>query len=104
MLWSAGGVRDISYGQQKCIAPLSCHGADLSKIPLTFQVLQLEDVRCQVVGDGGARGISGGQRKVFAAACCCQTDPSASSCPEEPWEGGQMHLTSESMLLMAVVR
>ena len=27
------------------------------------QVLQLEDVRRQVVGDGGARGISGGQRK-----------------------------------------
>ena len=27
------------------------------------QVLQLEDVRGQVVGDGGARGISGGQRK-----------------------------------------
>ena len=28
-----------------------------------WQVLQLEDVRRQLVGDGGARGISGGQRK-----------------------------------------
>jgi ABC-type lipopolysaccharide export system ATPase subunit len=27
------------------------------------QVLQLEDVRRQVVGDSGTRGISGGQRK-----------------------------------------
>lgn len=27
------------------------------------QVLQLEDVRGQLVGDGEARGISGGQRK-----------------------------------------
>lgn len=36
---------------------------DIRSVCLSSQVLQLEDVRGQVVGQDGSRGISGGQRK-----------------------------------------
>ena len=33
------------------------------QLPARWQVLQLEDVRTELVGDESVRGISGGQRK-----------------------------------------